>query len=85
MPKVSLNISALGLVQKLCDKAEKYNVTVEETESGATLIDAGIDADGGFFAGEKITDICLGGYGKAKVTPVQTKTFDSSKFYVSIK
>ena len=71
MPKVSLNISALGLVQKLCDKAEKYNVTVEETESGATLIDAGIDADGGFFAGKIITEVCLGGYGKARVTPAQ--------------
>lgn len=71
MPKTSLNIAALRSVQKLCDEAEKYNVTVEETESGATLIDAGISADGGFFAGEIITEICLGGYGRAKVTPIQ--------------
>jgi methenyltetrahydromethanopterin cyclohydrolase len=71
LPKTSLNIAALRSVQKLCDEAEKYNVTVEETESGATLIDAGISADGGFFAGEIITEICLGGYGRAKVTPIQ--------------
>lgn len=71
MPKTSLNIAALRSVQKLCDEAEKYNVTVEETESGATLIDAVISADGGFFAGEIITEICLGGYGRAKVTPIQ--------------
>ncbi len=69
--KISLNIEASHLVQKLCNKAEKYNVTVEETESGATLIDAGINAEGGFFAGEIITEVCLGGYGKAKVTPIQ--------------
>ena len=71
LSRISLNIAALELVQKLCNESEKYNVTVEKTESGATLIDAGINAEGGFFAGEIITEICLGGYGKAKVTPIQ--------------
>jgi methenyltetrahydromethanopterin cyclohydrolase len=71
LQKVSLNIAALHLVQKLCEEAEKYNVTVEEAEAGTTLIDAGINAEGGYFAGEIITEICLGGYGKAKVTPIQ--------------
>lgn len=71
LSKISLNIAALGLVQKLCNEAEKYNVLVEKTECGATLIDAGINADGGFFAGEIITEICLGGYGKANVSPIQ--------------
>ena len=71
LTKISLNTAALGLVQKLCDEKEKYNVIVEESESGATIIDAGINADGGFFAGEIITEICLGGYGKANVTPIQ--------------
>ena len=71
MSKISLNKSALEIVQNLCKEAEKYNVIVEETKSGATLIDAGINADGGFFAGELITEVCLGGYGKAKVTPIQ--------------
>ena len=69
--KISLNISALALVKKLCNEAENYAVVVEETESGATLIDAGIKAEGGFLAGVIITEICLGGYGKACVFPVQ--------------
>lgn len=69
--KISLNISALGLIKKLCNEADKYSVTFEETESGATLIDAGINADGGFLAGEIITEICLGGYGTAKLLPIQ--------------
>ncbi len=69
--KISLNIAALALVKKLCNEAEKYKVTVEKAESGTTLIDAGINADGGFFAGEIITEICLGGYGKANVCPIQ--------------
>jgi methenyltetrahydromethanopterin cyclohydrolase len=71
LSKISLNNSALEIVQNLCKEAEKYNVIVEETKSGATLIDAGINADGGFFAGEIVTEVCLGGYGKAKVTPIQ--------------
>jgi len=58
-------------VRKLCDEAEKYAVSVEETPSGATLVDAGIKAEGGFFAGEMVTEICLGGYGRATVCPIQ--------------
>lgn len=36
------------------DEANKYGVTVKNTESGATLIDAGIKAKGGYFAGLRI-------------------------------
>jgi methenyltetrahydromethanopterin cyclohydrolase len=70
-PKINLNKSALRLVNKLCDEADKYCVTVEQTESGATLIDAGINAEGGYLAGEMVTEICLAGYGSANVTPIQ--------------
>jgi methenyltetrahydromethanopterin cyclohydrolase len=70
-PKFNLNRSALRLVNKLCDEADRYGVTFEQTESGATLVDAGIQAEGGFLAGELITEICLGGYGRANVMPVQ--------------
>ncbi len=68
-PKLSVNLTALSLVKKLCVRAENYGVVVEETELGATLIDAGIKAKGGFLAGKIITEICLGGYGKAKIFP----------------
>ncbi|MGE5638090.1 MAG: methenyltetrahydromethanopterin cyclohydrolase, partial [Chloroflexota bacterium] len=70
-PKISLNLSALKLVKKLCDEADKYAVTVEQSELGTTLVDAGIKAEGGYLAGEMVTEICLGGYGKAVVNPVQ--------------
>ena len=71
MSKLNLNISALKLVKTLSAEAEKYSVVVEKTESGATLIDAGLEADGGFLAGEIITEICLGGYGQVKILPFQ--------------
>lgn len=73
--KLSVNRAALSLVRKLCAKAENYGVIVEETTSGSTLVDAGIKARGGFLAGKTITEICLGGYGKAQVIPVKYGDF----------
>jgi methenyltetrahydromethanopterin cyclohydrolase len=66
-PKLSVNRTAWCLAEKLRDKAGVFGVTVEETRSGATVIDAGIEASGGFLAGKIITEICLGGYGKANI------------------
>jgi len=65
----SVNRAAYKLAEKLCDDADEYRVTVTKTESGATMIDAGIQAKGGFSAGRIITEICMGGYGKAKILP----------------
>ena len=70
-PEIELNLSALSLINNLCSESKKYGVTVEKTSSGATLIDAGIDAKGGFLAGKIVTEICLGGYGQAKLLPMQ--------------
>jgi methenyltetrahydromethanopterin cyclohydrolase len=65
---VNLNQAAWQLVKRLCGKASEYGVSVRETKSGAILIDAGIETKGGFLAGKIVTEICLGGYGKAKIS-----------------
>jgi methenyltetrahydromethanopterin cyclohydrolase len=65
--RLSVNYSAWQLAKKLCDEPEEYGVSVKETISGAILIDVGIKAKGGFLAGKIITEICLGGLGKAEV------------------
>jgi methenyltetrahydromethanopterin cyclohydrolase len=65
--RLSVNRNAWSLAKRLCAKAEEFGVVVKETKSGATLIDAGIEAKGGLLAGRIITEICLGGYGKAKI------------------
>jgi len=67
MPRISVNRTAWSLVNRLCDQAEEFGVVVKETKSGATLIDAGIKAKGGLLAGRIITEICLGGLGKAEI------------------
>ena len=79
---LSVNLAASSLVKKLCAKAENYGVIVEETASGSTLIDAGITAKGGFLAGKIITEICLGGYGKAKIFPAKYGDFVLPSIYV---
>lgn len=70
-PEISLNLSALALVHKLASNSEKYGVIVDKSSSGATIIDAGIKARGGFLAGQMVTEICLGGYGQTKILPMQ--------------
>jgi len=64
-------------VKKLCNRADECGVIVKDTKSGATLIDAGIKSKGGFLAGKLITEICLGGYGKARISHAR---FDDLEF-----
>jgi len=65
VPELSVNVEALKLVKELCADKDKFGVTVKEAKSGATIIDAGIEATGGFLAGRIVTEICLGGLGRA--------------------
>jgi len=65
---LSVNRLAWKLVENLCENPESYGVNVEETSSGTTIIDAGITSKGGFQAGKIITEICMGGCGKAEIT-----------------
>lgn len=70
VPKISLNKTAMVLFKKMCEQADKYLVTVEEAQCGATLIDAGLKSEGGYLAGELVTEICLAGLGTANISPI---------------
>jgi len=65
---LSVNELAWKLLEKLCANPDFYRVKVEKTSFGATVVDAGIEAKGGFEAGKIITEICMGGCGKARIT-----------------
>jgi len=65
---LSVNRLAWKLVEKLLASPEVYRVEVEKSESGSTVVDAGIDAKGGFLAGKLITEICMGGCTTAEIT-----------------
>ncbi|MEM3458892.1 MAG: methenyltetrahydromethanopterin cyclohydrolase [Candidatus Bathyarchaeia archaeon] len=66
--KLSVNRLAWKLLEKLCKNPDFYGVKVGETDSGTTIVDAGVKAKGGFQAGKIVTEICMGGCGKAKIT-----------------
>ncbi len=79
---LSVNRASRRLVKKLCEGAEEYGVIVREHKLGATLIDAGIEAKGGFLAGKIITEICLGGYGKAEISYKRYDDFELPSIFV---
>ena len=65
---LSINRLAYKLVEKLLENPEFYGVKIEKTDSDTTIVDAGINANGGFQAGKIITEICMGGCAKARIT-----------------
>lgn len=64
---LSVNLFAWNLAQKLLDNPELYRVEVSKSAAGATIIDAGVKALGGFEAGKILTELCLGGAGKVDI------------------
>jgi methenyltetrahydromethanopterin cyclohydrolase len=81
-PKLSVNQLAYDLVNWLCDQTDEFGVLVKKTPSGATLIDTGIKAKGGFAAGRVLTEICLGGLGKAEITYKRYGDLDLPSIFV---
>ena len=65
---LSVNRIAWKLFEELCMNSELYGVEVANTNSGTTIVDAGVKARGGFQAGKVVTEICMGGCGKAQIT-----------------
>jgi methenyltetrahydromethanopterin cyclohydrolase len=64
---LSVNNLAWELAEKLLNNKGFYGVRASKTRAGATVIDAGVYASGGFQAGKMLTEICMGGAGKAKL------------------
>lgn len=60
---VSINFTTQPLVESLVRDAALLRLKVERLDNGVTLVDAGIEADGGLEAGRRIAEICMGGMG----------------------
>ncbi len=70
---LSVNQIALTLTKKMCDESDYYRINIRKSSKGTTIIDAGIQARGGFEAGQIITEICMGGLGHAQIV---SKSYD---------
>ncbi len=55
------------LVSRLVNDADSLRIGVRQDETGALLVDAGIDKPGGLEAGLRIAEICLGGLGRVSL------------------
>jgi methenyltetrahydromethanopterin cyclohydrolase len=64
---LSVNQLAWQKAQKFLDNPELYGVAVSKSTAGATIIDAGVKAPGGFATGKLLTELCLGGAAKVQL------------------
>lgn len=64
-----MNALAAPQVEKLLAAADVLRLRVSRSDSGATLVDAGISAPGGLEAGRRIAEICMGGLGTVTLVP----------------
>ncbi len=83
MVRVSVNKEAAKIVQGLLENPDLYNIKVEKLSSGATIIDTGLEAQGGYLAGLKVTEICLGGLGTVNLTYIKYDDFELPAVVVS--
>lgn len=67
---ISVQHYSAPLVAHLVENAPALGCTVSTHETGATIVDAGIQAVGGLEAGRIIAEICMGGLGKVALQQV---------------
>ncbi|MGQ9469893.1 MAG: methenyltetrahydromethanopterin cyclohydrolase [Nitrososphaerales archaeon] len=64
----SVNKLAMKSVSELLNYPEDYRVKIEKLPSGSTIIDTGLEASGGYLAGLRLTEVCLGGLAQCWLT-----------------
>ncbi len=66
-----MNEAASEIADSMADQADLLRVRSFRLPSGARVIDAGVEADGGIEAGVALAEICMGGLGNVSCTPLQ--------------
>jgi methenyltetrahydromethanopterin cyclohydrolase len=65
-----MNEAASEIADSMADSADLLRVRTFRLPSGARVIDAGVEADGGIEAGVALAEICMGGLGNVSCTPL---------------
>jgi methenyltetrahydromethanopterin cyclohydrolase len=71
MTPFGMNQLATEIADDLEEHAPLLRVQARTLPSGARVIDAGVEADGGYDAGLALAEICMGGLGNVAYTPLQ--------------
>jgi methenyltetrahydromethanopterin cyclohydrolase len=66
---LSLNDRAAALADRLAEEADAARVAVSTLSNGTRVIDCGAQAAGGFEAGRRFAEICMGGLGTITYAP----------------
>ena len=66
-----MNEAAGEIADSMADQADLLRVRSFRLPSGARVIDAGVETDGGIEAGLALAEICMGGLGNVSCAPLQ--------------
>jgi methenyltetrahydromethanopterin cyclohydrolase len=71
MTSLRMNEAASDLADSMAEQQDLLRIKCYRLESGARIIDAGVEVDGGIEAGLALAEICMGGLGNVSCTPLQ--------------
>jgi methenyltetrahydromethanopterin cyclohydrolase len=71
MTGLQMNELATEIADALEESAPLLRVRAQTLPSGARVIDAGVETDGGYDAGLALAEICMGGLGNVAYTPLE--------------
>jgi methenyltetrahydromethanopterin cyclohydrolase len=71
MSHLRMNERAWLLADTAGQRADELRIAVHTLSSGARVIDAGVDVQGGFGAGQLLSQLCMGGLGHVNYTTLQ--------------
>jgi methenyltetrahydromethanopterin cyclohydrolase len=66
---LNLNQGAYAIARELREQAVRFGVAVSRLPGGATVIDCGVQAPGGYAAGLAFARACMGGLGEVTLLP----------------
>jgi methenyltetrahydromethanopterin cyclohydrolase len=55
---------ALELFDDIAEYPEEFNAVFHQLDNGARIVDCGVRTNGGYLAGKRFTEICMGGLGE---------------------
>jgi len=78
MTDYTLNARAADIADRMVERSTELRVDVRTLEGGARVIDAGVNAAGGFAAGQAMAHACMGGLGHVSFAPLTlgTQSYD---------
>jgi len=71
MTSLRMNEAASEIADSMADQPELLRIKSHRLPSGARIIDAGVEVDGGIEAGLAVAEICMGGLGNVSCAPLQ--------------